>query len=59
MNDGKIITDQIEILHETKHFYEELYSCKDTQLTGINLHDVLKDVEVNNLSPEESKGIDL
>ena len=24
-NDGKIITDQFEILTETKRFYEELY----------------------------------
>ena len=49
MNDGEIITDQFEILAETKHFYEELYSCKDTQLTYINLHDLFKDVEVKNI----------
>ena len=35
-NDGKIITDQQENLDETKLFYENLYSSKDSQLIDIN-----------------------
>ena len=58
MDDGKTITDQSEILNETKTFYEELYSCKDSQLTDINLHDILQNLEVNTLSAEDSNVIE-
>ena len=30
-NNGKIVTDQHEILNETKIFYEDLYASKDSQ----------------------------
>ena len=56
--DGKTITDQFEILNETKICYQDLYSCKDSQLTDINLHDTLQNLEVNTLNLEESRTIE-
>ena len=58
MDDGKTITDQFEILNETKSFYENLYSCRDSQLTDINLYDILQNVDVNTLSIEDSNAIE-
>ena len=58
MDDGKTITDQFEILNETKIFYENLYSCRDSQLTDINLYDILQNVDVNTLSIEDSNAIE-
>ena len=57
-DDGKTITDQFEILNETKKFYEDLYSCKDLQLIDINLHDILHNLEVNTLNFEESTALE-
>ena len=57
-NDGKIITDQFEILNETKRFYEELYSSKDNELININLQDLFRNVEIKKLNTEESKAIE-
>ena len=39
-------------------FYEDLYSCKDSQLTDINLYDILQNVDVNTLSIEDSNAIE-
>ena len=58
MEDGKSITDQFEILKETKTFYENLYSSKDSQLEDINLHDLLHNIEINTLNEEESNAIE-
>ena len=57
-NDGKIITDQIEILNETKQFYEDLYASKDSQLSDIDLNDLLDTVEIRKLSKNESDSIE-
>ena len=56
-NDGKIITDQVEILNETKQFYEDLYSSKDSQLSDIDLNDLLDTTEIRKLSKNESDSI--
>ena len=39
-------------------FYEDLYSCKDSQLTDINLHDLLLNTETEKLSTQESNLIE-
>ena len=52
--DGEIISDQFQILNEAKLFYEDLYSCKDSQLTDINLHDLLLNTETEKVSARES-----
>ena len=39
-------------------FYEDLYSCKDFQLTDINLYDILQSLDVNTLSIEDSNAIE-
>ena len=59
MDDGKTIADQFEILNETKcFFFENLYSCRDSKLTDINLYDILQNVNVNTLSIEDSNAIE-
>ena len=55
---GEIISDQFQILNEAKLFYEDLYSCKDSQLTYINLHDLLLNTETEKLSTQESNLIE-
>ena len=58
LDDGRTIKDQSEILTETKNFYEQLYSCKDFQMTDINLNDLLQNIEVNTLNAEDSEAIE-
>ena len=41
-----------------KCFYEDLFSGKDSQLTDINLYDILQNLDVNTLSIEESNAIE-
>ena len=58
LDDGRTIKDQSEILTETKNFYEQLYSCKDFQMTDINLNDLLQNIEINILNAEDSEAIE-
>ena len=51
---GKNITDQVEILNETKQVYEDLYDSKDSQLSDIELNNLLDTVEITKLSNNES-----
>ena len=37
---------------------EDLYSCRDSQLTDINLYDILQNADVNTLSIEDSNAIE-
>ena len=55
---GEIITDQFQILNEAKLFYEQLYGCKDEQLTNVDLKDVLSDTETNALNIQESNKLE-
>ena len=48
--DGNKITDQEEILKETKKFYENLYKSRDDTLENIDLEEYMKDNEVMKLS---------
>ena len=57
-NDGKIITDQQEILNETKLFYENLYSNKDSQLIDINLYELFNNKDIKKLNKDESDSIE-
>ena len=44
-NNGKIVIDQLEILNETKIFYEDLYASKDSQLTDIDLFELFRNID--------------
>ena len=55
---GEIITDQFQILNEAKLFYEQLYGCKDEQLTNVDLNDVLSDTETKALNIQESNKLE-
>ena len=57
-DDGKIITDQHEILNETKKFYENLYASKDSQLIDIDLHELFKNNDIKKLNKDESDSIE-
>ena len=58
LDDGRTIKDQSEILNETKNFYEQLYTCKESQITDVNLHDLLQNIEVNTLNADDSEAIE-
>ena len=57
-DDGNIITDQHEILNETKKFYENLYASKDSQLIDIDLHELFKNNDIRKLNKYESDSIE-
>ena len=47
-NNGEIVTDQHEILNETKIFYEDLYVSKDSQLINIDLFEIFRSFDTKN-----------
>ena len=55
---GDIITDQYEILEETKTFYENLYSSRDNELDDVDLNDELSDFIIPKLDKEESAALE-
>ena len=55
---GKNITDQVEILNETKQFYKDLYASTESQVSDIDLNDLLDTVEIRKLSKNESGSIE-
>ena len=52
-DDGSVIFNQMEILHETKCFYENLYKKRDCTVEE-NLHGKLKKFNCPKLSPKEA-----
>ena len=56
--DGRILTDQNEILKEAENFYRNLYSNKDDPLSEINLKEYLKDTKLPKLTDNDSKLLD-
>jgi len=57
-DDGTIISDQREILDETKAFYQNLYSDRDHNLLDINLEDEMQNLNTPKLSNTESKSLE-
>ena len=57
-NDGKIITDQFDILNETKRFYEDLYASKDSQLEDIDLFELFRNTDIKRLNKDESDSLE-
>ena len=58
MNDGTVITDQNEILRETRHFYETLYSSRDDNLIEIDLETEFRNVNMPKLSKSDSDSLE-
>ena len=56
--DGRIITDQHDILKESELFYKNLYSNKDDPVEEINIKKYLKDVNVPKLTQNESNQLE-
>ena len=56
--DGKLITDQHEILEEAKHFYQKLYSSRDQSLNQVDLEDELKQYTIPKLNLSESNSLE-
>lgn len=56
--DGNKITDQDEILKETKKFYEQLYKSRDDTLEDIDLEEYMKENEVLKLSNNQASNIE-
>ena len=57
-NNGKIVTDQHEILNETKIFYEDLYASKDSQLIDIDLFELFRNIDTKKINKDESDSIE-
>ena len=55
-NDGTILNDISDIINETKHFYQKLYSKQD--VTPIDLHEYFSDIEVPKLTSEEALNLE-
>ena len=53
-DDGHFINDQDEILTEVQHFYQTLYSSRDTELLDTNIETELEGVDVPKLNYQES-----
>ena len=56
--DGKIITDQNDILKESELFYKNLFSNKDDTSAEINVKEYLKDLNVPKLTDNESNQLE-
>ena len=57
-SDGRIVTDQNDILKESENFYKDLYSNKDDPLAEINLTEYLKNVNLPKLTDNESNQLE-
>ena len=57
-SDGKILTDQHEILKESENFYKKLYSNKDDTLSEINLREFLQNINLPKLTDNESNQLE-
>ena len=53
-SNGDFITDQNDILNETKQFYENLFSSRDNDLEDVDLEEELVDCTIPKLNLEES-----
>ena len=56
-DDGSVIFDQMEILHETKCFYENLFLKSDFTVKE-NIHEKLKKFQCPKLSSKEAKALE-
>lgn len=57
-DDGTILTDQNEILEETRKFYDTLYSSRDNNLIDIDLDTEFQNVNLPKLSKLESDSLE-
>lgn len=57
-DNGQLITDQKEILNETKNYYEDLFSSKESSLNDIDLNNYMQDIHIPNLNREESEELE-
>ena len=56
--DGSIITEKNEIINETKHFYQNLYSSKEDGVCDTDLNDLLLDEDLNKLNKEQADDLE-
>lgn len=52
-DEGEIITDQKQILEETRKYYETLYANKENTLNDVDLNIHMEDMNVQKLNEEE------
>ena len=57
-SDGRILTDQHDILKESENFYKDLYCNKDDPLAEIILTEYLKNVNLPKLTDNESNQLE-
>jgi hypothetical protein len=54
MSDGSIISNQNDILKQTKCFYENLYTNKDDHLIDVDLNTEFSNLDIPKLTDTES-----
>ena len=57
LEEGEIIYKQSNILNHVKEFYENLYTCADSDLININLEEIIK-VDIPKLEPDISSSLE-
>lgn len=55
---GKIITQQNQILQETEQYYKNLYSSKEGEITDIDLNKLLNNYNIPKLNQNESNNLE-
>ena len=55
--DGRIITDQADILKEIELFYSKLFQSRDTEISDIDLNNLFENRHINKLSSTDSQGL--
>ena len=55
--DGRIITDQADILKEIEFFYSKLFQSRDTEISDIDLNKLFKNRHINKLTSTDSQGL--
>ena len=55
---GKIITQQNQILQETEQYYRNLYSSKAGEITDIDLNKLLNNYNIPKLNQNESNNLE-
>ena len=56
--DDCVCKDQVQILEETKKFYQSLFGNKDEHLTDVNFDNLFKDININQLNDTEKQSIE-
>ena len=58
LDNGEIVTEQKDILNHIKEYYEQLFRNKDTELTSVNISEIIKDSDINKLTKPQAETLE-